>query len=288
MNPGYLEIGAWQLALAGLLIVVNLALSAWLRLGLTKSLLIASIRMTVQLLLVGLVLGYVFALRRPLPVIGIGLVMTCLAGVASVNRTQRRFAGVYVNNVLSVFAASFLVTGLALTGIINVKPWYSAQYAIPLLGMVLGNILNGTSLALDRFMDGAVRERGLIEANLALGATRWEAAHPLVVQSLRVGMIPTINSMMVMGIVSLPGMMTGQLLAGASPGSAVRYQIVIMFMITAATALGSLAVTLLAFRVVFNRRHQLRVDRLRKAEPGGWWKLGARVRAAQPAAKPGR
>lgn len=277
MNPGYLEIGPWQLALAALLIVVNLALSMWLRLGLTKSLLVASIRMTVQLLLVGLVLGYVFALKRPLPVIGIGLVMTCLAGIASVNRTQRRFAGIYLNNVLSVFAASFLVTGLALTGIINVRPWYTAQYAIPLLGMVLGNILSGTSLALDRFMDGAVRERGLIEANLALGATRWEAAHPLVVQSLRVGMIPTINSMMVMGIVSLPGMMTGQLLAGASPESAVRYQIVIMFMITAATALGSLAVTLLAFRVVFNHRHQLRVDRLRKADTGGWWKLGARV-----------
>lgn len=286
MNPDYLEIGPWHLALAALLIVVNLALSAWLRLGLTRSLLVASIRMTVQLLLVGLVLGYVFALRQPLPVIGIGLVMTCLAGVASVNRTQRRFAGIYLNNVLSVFAASFFVTGLALTGIINVKPWYSAQYAIPLLGMVLGNILNGTSLALDRFMDGAVRERGLIEANLALGATRWEAAHALVTQSMRVGMIPTINSMMVMGIVSLPGMMTGQMLAGASPESAVRYQIVIMFMITAATALGTLGVTLLAFRVVFNRRHQLRVDRLRKADTGGWWKLGARV--VQAAGKAGR
>lgn len=280
MNPGYLDIGAWQLALAALLIVVNLALSAWLRLGLTKTLLVASIRMTVQLLLVGLVLEYIFALKRPLPVIGIGLVMTCLAGIASVNRTQRRFAGVYFNSVLSVFAASFVVTGIALTGIVNVKPWFTAQYAIPLLGMVLGNILNGTSLALDRFTDGAVRERALIETNLALGATRWEAAHGLIVQSLRVGMIPTINSMMVMGIVSLPGMMTGQMLAGASPESAVRYQIVIMFMIAAATALGALGVILLAFRAVFSREHQLRVDRLRKVEPGGWWRLGAKPRIA--------
>ncbi|HEX7324124.1 MAG TPA: iron export ABC transporter permease subunit FetB [Rhodanobacteraceae bacterium] len=287
MNPGYLQIGVWQLVLAGLLIVVNLALSAWLRLGLTKSLLVASVRMTVQLLLVGLVLEYIFALRRPLPVVGIGLVMTCLAGIASVNRTQRRFAGVYFNSVLSVFAASFLVTGTALAGIINVRPWYTAQYAIPLLGMVLGNILNGTSLALDRFMDGAVRERGLIETNLALGATRFEAAHGLIVQSLRVGMIPTINSMMVMGVVSLPGMMTGQLLAGASPESAVRYQIVIMFMIAAATALGALGVTLLAFRAVFSGEHRLRVDRLRKVDAGAWWRLGARPRTAA-AAKPGR
>jgi len=270
MNQGVLDIGAWQLVLAGLLIVVNLALSAWLRLGLARGLLIASVRMTVQLLLVGLVLGYVFALSRPLPIVAIGLVMTSLAGLASVNRTRRRFPGIYLDSVLSVFAASFLVTGIALTGIINVRPWYQAQYAIPLLGMVLGNILNGTSLALDRFMEGAVRERELIETRLALGATRWEAAHALLTESLRVGMIPTINSMMVMGIVSLPGMMTGQLLAGASPGTAVRYQIVIMFMIAAATALGSLGVVLLAFRVIFSPEHQLRTDRLRAAGKGAW------------------
>ncbi len=102
----------------------------------------------------------------------------------------------------------------------------------------------------------------LIEGRLALGATRWEAAHPLIVASLNTGMIPTINSMMVMGIVSLPGMMTGQMLAGAAPAAAVRYQIVIMFMIAATTALGTLAVILLAYRRLFNRRHQLCVTRL--------------------------
>lgn len=270
MNPGALDINAWQLALAAILIVVNLALSAWLRLGLTRSLLIASVRMTVQLLLVGLILGYVFALSQPLPIIAIGLVMTTLAGLASVNRTRRRFRGIYLDSLLSVFTASFLVTGVALAGIINVRPWYLAQYAIPLLGMVLGNILNGTSLALDRFMEGAVRERDLIESRLALGASRWEAAHALITESLRVGMIPTINSMMVMGVVSLPGMMTGQLLAGAPPSTAVRYQIVIMFMIAAATALGSLGVVLLAFRVVFSGQHQLRTDRLRAAGKSVW------------------
>ena len=140
---------------------------------------------------------------------------------------------------------------------VDVQSWYEPQYTIPLLGMVLGNILNGVSLSMDRFMEGIVRERPLIEADLALGATRWEAAHQLVTDALRTGMIPTVNSMMVMGIVSLPGMMTGQLLAGAAPVAAVRYQIVIMFMIAAATAPGALGVVLLAFRALFNHRHQL-------------------------------
>ncbi|HEU0276465.1 MAG TPA: iron export ABC transporter permease subunit FetB [Rhodanobacteraceae bacterium] len=272
MNPGYIHVGAWQLVLAALLIVINLVLSAWLRLGLTRSLVVASVRMVVQLLLVGLVLEYIFALQRPLPIIGIGLVMTCLAGIASVNRTRRRFRGVYLNSVLSVFAASFFVTGVAMLGIVDVRPWYTAQYAIPLLGMVLGNILNGTSLALDRFTESVSRERGLIEGDLALGATGWEAAHAIIKASLRTGMIPTINSMMVMGIVSLPGMMTGQMLAGAAPAAAVRYQIVIMFMIAAATALGALGVTVLAFRALFSDDHQLRLDRLQRASDDGWWK----------------
>lgn len=273
MNAQTLAISNWQLVFAALLIVVNLALSAWLRLGLTRSLLVASLRMVVQLLLIGFILEAIFALNRPLPVVGIGLVMVTLAGISAVNCTQRRFPGIYVDSVLCVFGASFVVTGAALLGIINVDPWYKAQYAIPLLGMTLGNILNGVSLALNRFTEGAARERKLIESSLALGATRWEAAHPLITSSLHTGMIPTINSMMVMGVVSLPGMMTGQLLAGAAPQSAVRYQIVIMFMIAAATALGAFGVVMFAFRVLFTREHQLRVDRLSVPQAGirHWW-----------------
>lgn len=262
MQDSYLQISYLQLALAALLILVNLGLSVWLRLGLTRSLLVATVRMTVQLLLVGVALEFVFAFDQPLPVLGIALVMAALASVAAVNRTERRFAGIYWDSLVSVLGASFLVTGFALLGIIRVSPWYDAQYLIPLLGMVLGNTLNSISLALDRFMEGATSQQTLIESRLALGATGWEAAHGLVRESLRVGMIPTINSMMVMGVVSLPGMMTGQILAGAAPIDAVRYQIVIMFMIASATALGALGVTLLAYRALFSADHRLQTNRL--------------------------
>ena len=263
----YLPIGPWQLGLAALLIVVNMALSLGLRLGLARSLLVASVRMTVQLLLIGLVLGWVFALEEPLPILAIALLMSALAGIAAVQRTKRRFAGVYWDSLVSVLAAAFLVTGFALVGVVRVRPWYDAQYLIPLLGMVLGNVLNGISLALDRFTEGVAQRRGQVELLLTLGATRWEAAHTLVADALRVGMIPTINAMMVMGIVSLPGMMTGQILAGADPVDAVRYQIVIMFMIAAATALGAFGVVMLAFVRLFDRRHRLRAERL--WAPGG-------------------
>ena len=144
------------------------------------------------------------------------------------------------------------------------QPWYDPQYFIPLLGMVLGNTLTGISLGLDRFMESLVNQRQKIETLLALGATRWEATHEEVQAAIRTGMIPTINSMMVMGIVSLPGMMTGQILAGANPLDAVRYQIIIIFAIASATALGTLGVVLLAWQALLNSSHQLCLDRLTK------------------------
>jgi putative ABC transport system permease protein len=270
MNPAYIEISMLRLVVAFSLILINLAISFRLRLGLSRNLLIASIRMTVQLLILGFALEFIFALNTPLPILALALFMTSLAAVASVNRTRRRYLGIYWNSLVSVLGSSFVVTGFALTGIIQVQPWFEAQYVIPLLGMVLGNTLNGVSLALDRFMEGVIDQRQRIEGQLALGASRWEAAHGLIKESLRTGMIPTINSMMVMGLVSLPGMTTGQILAGALPFDAVRYQIVITFMIAAGTALGALSISLFAYRNLFNAKHQLTISKLSSPDKQGW------------------
>ena len=150
----------------------------------------------------------------------------------------------------------------------RVRPWYTPQYAIPLLGMILGNTLNGVSLGLDRLGSELVGKRDQVEGLLALGATRWEAARPLVQQAVKTGLIPTINAMMVVGIVSLPGMMTGQLLAGTSPVEAVKYQIVIMFLIASGTALGTVLVVLLSFRRLFNEDHQFEGTLLTSASKG--------------------
>lgn len=263
MTP-YIEIGYGQLALAAGLLLINIGLSVALKLRLSRDLLLASARMTVQLLLVGLVLDWVFATRNPTVILAIAVLMAGLAGVAAVNRTARRFPGIYWNSLVTILGASFLVTGFALVGVLRLDPWFEPQYLIPLLGMLLGNALNGISLGLDRFMEGCVRERGRIESLLALGASRWEAARYDVREAMRVGLVPVVNSMMIMGVVSLPGMMTGQILAGADPGDAVRYQILIMFMIASCVALASLGVVLLAYRKLFDARHRLRLDDVRR------------------------
>ncbi|MEB3213785.1 MAG: iron export ABC transporter permease subunit FetB [Leptolyngbyaceae bacterium] len=257
----YIVLGYGQLALAALLIGVNLMLSVALRLGLERSLFFATLRTIVQLLLIGFVLEWLFRQDNPVVVLAIALGMTAIAASAAVNRTQRRFAGMYWDSFLSIVASAGLVTGLSLTGIVRVDPWYDPQYLIPILGMILGNTLNGISLGLDRFLTSLVDRQSQIETLLTLGATRWEAAHPQVSDAVRTGMIPIVNSMMVVGLVSLPGMMTGQILAGANPIDAVRYQIIIMFMIASGTALGTFGVVLLAFNTLVVP-HQLKLDRL--------------------------
>ena len=131
------------------------------------------------------------------------------------------------------------------------------------MGMILGNTLNGISVGLKTFTESLHQQRDRIESALALGATRWEAAREAVQDAIRTGLIPILNSMMVVGIVSLPGMMTGQLLSGTEPVAAVKYQIVIMFLIASATALGTVGVVLLSFRRLFTINHQLRSDVLR-------------------------
>lgn len=260
--PDFEGIRAVELLVAACLLSVNLFLSWLFRLGIGKSTLWAAARMTVQLLIVGRLLTWVFQLERPSLVFALALLMSSLAGLAAVGRTSQRFPGINRDSILCVTVSAFSVTSLTLSGILHVEPWWSPQYLIPLLGMVLGNALTGISLALDRFMDGLTSRRHEVEGLLSLGATKGEASRDELRHAMRVGMIPTLNSMAVMGVVSLPGVTTGQILAGADPSDAVNYQIVIMFMIASAAALGILGVTLLASRALFDKEHRLRLDRL--------------------------
>lgn len=259
----YLELAYWQVAVATGLILLNGAVSLALGLGLGRRLVIAALRTTVQLLLVGLVLQKVFSLSHWGPVLALGLAMVLIAGHAAVRRTSRRFPGIWLSSTLSILISSWLVTGIALGVIVRVEPWYLPQYAIPLLGMILGNALTGISLGLDRFAETLVQGRDRVELYLSLGSTRWEAARPAVREAVRTGMIPILNSMTVVGLVSLPGMMTGQLLAGVPPAEAVKYQIVIMFLIASVTALGTVGAVLSSFARLFNHRHQFLADAIR-------------------------
>ena len=162
-----------------------------------------------------------------------------------------------------MFVSSFSVTLLALIVIIGGSPWYTPQYAIPLLGMLLGNTMTGIALGMGRLTESAWQQRAVIEQRLLLGQTRDEAILELRKNSVRTGMIPIINAMAAAGIVSLPGMMTGQILAGSPPVEAVKYQILIMFLIAGGTGLGVMSAIWLTSRRLFDERHRLRLDRLR-------------------------
>ena len=260
------DIGYLDLAVAALLVLIAGAVSVALQLGLARRLLLASVRTVVQLLLVGYVLRLVFGLGSWPAILGMSAVMMIAAARAAVRRPSRTFSGAFEGAFVTLLVTGLAVTVTVTAVIIGVEPWYQARYFIPLLGMILGNGLTGISLGLDTLLAGLVDRRHLVEADLALGATAWEAARPQVQEAVRRGMIPIINSMMVVGLVSLPGMMTGQILAGADPLDAVKYQIVVMFMIAAATSLGTIGMVLLAVRRLFTARHQLCLDSVREQE----------------------
>ncbi|HRF13352.1 MAG TPA: iron export ABC transporter permease subunit FetB, partial [Candidatus Accumulibacter phosphatis] len=232
-----IALSPFDLTIAALLILALAGLSLRMQIGVERQLLISAVRSTVQLFLIGLVLKVLFESTQAIWVALLATVMLVVAGREVMVRQKRRFVGGWGFGVgtLSMFVSSFTVTLLALLLVIGTDPWYAPQYAIPLLGMVLGNTMNGISLGLDRLTQDAAQRRPIIEARLALGQDWQRAISDSRREAMRVGMIPIINAMSAAGIVSLPGMMTGQILAGTPPVEAVKYQILVMFLIAGGT-----------------------------------------------------
>ena len=259
-----ISLGYGELALASLLLWLNGALSLWLGLGLERRMLVAGVRMVVQLLLIGLILRALFDAGSPLLTGLAVLVMIAVAASEVHARQDRRLAGLwgFCVGAVPLMAATVSVTLLALLIEVGPDPWYDPRYSIPLAGMILGSVMNGVSLGLSGLLAGAARERAAIEAQLALGASRFVALRPFLRQTLRNAWIPLINQMSAAGVVTLPGMMTGQILAGMDPVEAVKYQILIMFLLAGGTGLGALGAVYGAAWRLTDERHRLRLDRI--------------------------
>ena len=263
-----IELTALDLGLAALLVLILGGLVALSGLGLTRSLYVSSLRMVLQLLLIGVVLEALFRLNNPWLVAVMGLVMLAVAGWEVVARQKRRLRGGwgYGIGLVAMALPAFSLTVFSLVLLIGVQPWYTPQYAIPLLGMVLGNTMTGIGLGFNRLTMGAAASRREIEAQLLLGFDVRQASRKLRQESLHTALVPTINMLTVAGVVSLPGMMTGQILAGTSPIEAVKYQILLMFLITSATGFGTMLAIELGTRRLFDERQRLRLDRLHDAK----------------------
>ncbi len=259
-----IELNAWDLTVAAGLVLLLGILISLNGLGLARSLYVSTVRMTVQLLLVGLVLEALFSADHPLWVGLMGLVMLLLAGWEVMARQQRRIRGGagYLIGVAAMALPAFTLTLMALVVLIEVRPWYTPQYAIPLLGMILGNTMTGIGLGLNSLTRGAAAGWRAIEAQLLLGFDARRASRSLRRDSLHTALVPTINMLTVAGIVSLPGMMTGQILSGTPPLDAVKYQVLIMMLIATATGTGAMLAIELGARRLFDERQRLRLDRL--------------------------
>ncbi|MEO1610334.1 MAG: ABC transporter permease [Pseudomonadota bacterium] len=260
----YISLSYIDLLLASLFLLLNASLSILLNLGLERQLLIAALRMFVQLLMVGLILKTVFALASPWLTALVAAVMVGFAGHEIQARQERRLTGQWSHSLGlgAMLIAGMTVTVFTLTVQINPTPWWSPQYALPLFGMILGNTMTGISLGLDTLHTALHRERAAIEARLLLGSTRWDAVLPVSRRALRNGFTPIINAMAATGIISLPGMMTGQILAGVDPQEAVNYQLLIMLAIGGATGIGVLGAVFASVWRLTDECHRLRLDRL--------------------------
>ena len=262
----------FDLALASSLLVL-LGFFSWrLQLRLGRQMAIAAARTTVQLLLIGHILRVLFAHVHPGYMAIISIVMLVAAGREAGSRQHRPLRGIqrWLIGTGAMFISSFTITFLALTLIIAKEPWYTPQYAIPLLGMLLGNTMSGVALSMDRMTETLWQQRVIVEQRLLLGQTASQAVQEIRQQAIRAGMMPIINSMATAGLVSLPGMMTGQILGGSSPLDAVHYQILIMFLLCAGTGFGTIVAIRGVEHRLFDERHRLRLDGLiEKKETAG-------------------
>lgn len=254
-----------DLVLASSLVALDAGVSIALRLQLHRQLLWAATRMVVQLIAVGFILRFVFALNNPLATLAIVVVMGAIAAREIAARPVRKFrglAGLTISGA-TVGLATLVTAILALTTAIRPHPWYDPRYAVSLVGIILGSVLNSGSLALDGIVGGVWRERTAIEAQLGLGVDFRAATLPLLREALRRGLLPIINQMSAAGLITLPGIMTGQIIAGMDPMEAVKYQILLMFLLAGASGMAALVVAELALRRLSDARQRLRVDRLK-------------------------
>lgn len=253
-----------DLFIAASLLILLALISYKMRLGIGNRMLISGCRMTVQLLLVGLVLRTLFESYNLWFLGLLSCAMILVAGREVLARQRITVKGKYSYGVsiFSMFISSFTLSYFCLTTIIEVDPWYTPQYAIPLLGMLLGNTMTGISIATDRLTTDIYDHRDVIEQRLFLGESWQEACEDVRKNSMRTGMIPIINSMAAAGIVSLPGTMTGQILGGAPPLEAVKYQILIFFLIASGTGFGIVFSIWLTNRNLFDKRHRLCLENM--------------------------
>eukprot|EP00899_Mesostigma_viride_P008925 jgi/Mesvir1/18033/Mv09354-RA.1 len=258
------ELPVYAPFLAAMVMLLPVTVSLWLGLKLERRIMLSSARCILQLTMLGSILTPVFNAEVFWPVAAMSLVMILVAVAEVTSHLKHKYKGVgrHVLFSVAVGAGSSLTFGVGV--VIRPNPLWSAQHVVPMLGMVLGNSISAVALGLGATMKslGDRAERDRVEYMLARGATLWEALRPMVASAVLNGLTPLLNSMAIMGLVSIPGMMTGQILAGGAPTQASRYQSIIMFMIFCSSMITLLLSIFLSLRALTDSEQRLRPERL--------------------------
>ncbi|MCK6258533.1 iron export ABC transporter permease subunit FetB [Fictibacillus sp. KIGAM418] len=259
MKDKVIDISLWQLLSAYLFIVILTIIVKWRGIAREKEIVIGTLRMTIQLVLAGYVLTYL--LKHPHPALTV-LILVLMEGFAVYN-VFKRIKHELSPSLKKVVALSMTIgTLISLLFfnyvVIQFSPWYEPRYVIPIAGMIIGNAMTGVTLGVNHLVEGMEKQKHMVEAALMLGASPKAATKELVDLAFDSAILPTINSMVGMGIIFLPGMMTGQILSGISPITAIEYQIAIMLGIAGSVAFSVIIFVQYGYRTFFNERAQLK------------------------------
>ncbi len=255
---GIIDLTVVQVALAYIFVLIVLIIVRARGIKREKEIIVSSVRMTLQLILVGYLLVYIF--NNPNPFVTMGII--ALMEVFAIYTVFKKFKNQLSKALKQVIAASMLMGTLSclvyfLLVVVRISPWYDPQYFIPIAGMIVGNAMTGISLGVKSLVEGMTIQRAAVEEALILGATPRDASKDIINSSFDSAILPTINSMVGMGIVFLPGMMTGQILSGTVPTTAIAYQIAIMLGILGAVSLTVFMMLQRGYKTFFNTESQL-------------------------------
>jgi putative ABC transport system permease protein len=249
-----MDLPVWNLAIAYVFVLLLLVLSKARGIGREKFILTATVRMTVQLTLMGFVLMYVFdhpswwlTSLMLFIMLAFAIRTACRRVSKSLPKSLRQLIGICL-------VVSYVVTALVfLLAVLRVTPWFNPQYCIPISGMIIGNTMTGLALGANKLRSGIEENREMIENSLMLGSTPKAATHKIVNDAFDSAILPNMTNMLTMGVVSLPGMMTGQILSGTFPMTAIKYQIGIMLAILGCTALACVLLVTIGYQSFFTK-----------------------------------
>lgn len=250
------ELSILQFSLIYLLLIIVLVIMKKSKIEHTKLLLVSTARMTVQLVLAGLVLTYIFENPHPIFVILYLAAMIIFSIHRVLSNHKELNKGFKLSIGLALAFSGIFILGYFVIVVVG-ENFFNPQYTIPLAGMIIGNAMTGVTLGLKSFEENLKSQRSRIEALLNLGVTPKEILLPFANNALETALLPTLNRMLGMGIISLPGMMTGQILSGTAPTTAILYQIAIMVAITVAVCLTVFLALNFGYKTLYNKRNQM-------------------------------